>query len=317
MHADRTTADEPRIHAIGVYLPEKRESNVAMAERFEFAGDFLEKKLGVRARSVKDVGQSRTDLCVLAFEDLLARTQLNAEDIQLALVVTQHPDVAVPHVAAIVHNRLGLAKHCMTFDVSQGCAGYCHALTIAMGVMESAKLDHALLFTCDPYSDLIEAEDRDVAMLFGDAATVSYITRSGSGYRMLDSNFGTLPDSYRCLFFDDRLEMDGGAVFKFAAQSVPPSINTLLKRNDMTVDDVDLFLLHQGARYLVEFVRDRSRIPEAKAPYEAGDYGNTVSSSIPLMFQKHVADAELDTILLSGFGVGFTWGNNLLQVTRV
>lgn len=316
MTVERILVDAPRVHAIGVYLPEKRASNVEQAKRFEFADDFLEKKLGVMARAVKEPGESRSDLCIRAFEDLRARTSFDPEHIQLALVVTQHPDVAVPHVAAIVHNRLGLAKHCMTFDVSQGCAGYCHAVTIAMGVMETAKLEHALLFTCDPYSDLIDGDDRDVALLFGDAATVSYITRAGSGYRMLDSNFGTLPDSYRCLYFDDRLEMDGAAVFRFAAQAVPPSIKSLLDRNGLTLDDVDCFLMHQGARYLVEFVRNRARIPAEKAPFEAGSYGNTVSSSIPLMFQKHVDDVALDTVLLSGFGVGFTWGNNLMKVTR-
>lgn len=306
----------PRVHAIGTYLPAKRESNAEKAKRFGFADDFLENKLGVLARAVKEPGETRSDLCIRAFEDLCTRTQLNAEDIQLAMVVTQHPDVKVPHLAAIVHNRLGLARHCMTFDVSQGCAGYCHALTIVIGVMETAKLDHALLFTSDPYSDLVDGDDRDVAMLFGDAATVSYITRSGSGYRMLDSNFGTLPDSYRCLFYRDRLEMDGAAVFKYAAQSVPPSIAELLERNCLAIADIDCFLMHQGARYLVDFVRNRSKIPAAKAPFEAAEYGNTVSSSIPLMFQKHVDEATLETILLSGFGVGFSWGNNLMKLTR-
>jgi 3-oxoacyl-[acyl-carrier-protein] synthase-3 len=306
----------PRVHAIGTYLPDKRESNAEKAKRFGFADDFLENKLGVLARAVKEPGETRSDLCIRAFSDLCSRTKLNPEDIQLAMVVTQHPDVNVPHVAAIVHNRLGLAKHCMTFDVSQGCAGYCHALTIVIGVMETAKLDHALLFTSDPYSDLVDGDDRDVAMLFGDAATASYITRSGSGYRMLDSNFGTLPDSYRCLFYRDRLEMDGAAVFKYAAQSVPPSIAELLERNRLEIDDVDWFLMHQGARYLVDFVRNRSKIPAAKAPFEAAEYGNTVSSSIPLMFQKHVDEATLETILLSGFGVGFSWGNNLMKLTR-
>jgi 3-oxoacyl-[acyl-carrier-protein] synthase-3 len=306
----------PRVHAIGTYLPDKRESNAEKAKRFGFADGFLENKLGVLARAVKEPEETRSDLCIRAFSDLCSSTELNPEEIQLAMVVTQHPDVNVPHVAAIVHNRLGLAKHCMTFDVSQGCAGYCHALTIVIGVMETAKLDHALLFTSDPYSDLVDGDDRDVAMLFGDGATASYITRSGSGYRMLDSNFGTLPDSYRCLFYRDRLEMDGAAVFKYAAQSVPPSIAELLERNCLAIDDVDCFLMHQGARYLVDFVRNRSKIPAAKAPFEAAEYGNTVSSSIPLMFQKHVDEATLETILLSGFGVGFSWGNNLMKLTR-
>lgn len=307
---------DPRIHSIGTCVPAKRESNAEMAKRFEFGEGFLENKLGFMARAVKEPEESRADLCLRAFDDLCSRTDVQAESIDLAVVVTQHPDVNVPHLSAIVHNRLGLGKHCMTFDISQGCAGYCHALTIVIGVMENAGLDHALLFTSDPYSDLLDEDDRDVSMVFGDAATVSYITRSGTGYRMVDSLFGTLPDSHRCLYFDKQLEMDGNAVFKYAGLSVPPSITTMLDRNGLTVDDVEAFLLHQAARYMVDFVRQRTRIPLEKAPFEAADYGNTISSSIPLIFQKHVENAKFETIVLSGFGVGFTWGNNLMKLVK-
>ena len=113
--------------------------------------------------------------------------------------------------------------------------------------------------------------------------------------------------------FRDHLEMDGGAVFKHAVQEAPPSIKELLGRNDLDVADIDLFLLHQGSKYLVEYVSRKMGVPPEKAPFEAGQYGNTVSSSIPLMLQKHVDAAQLDRIVLSGFGVGFTWGNNLLN----
>ena len=90
----------------------------------------------------------------------------------------------------------------------------------------------------------------------------------------------------------------------------------LLERNSLTIDDIDLFLLHQGSKYLVEYVGRKMRVPPEKAPFEASLYGNTVSSSIPLMLQQHVNTAALERIVLSGFGVGFTWGNNLLQLLR-
>lgn len=313
MHNDTTHV---RLRSIGLYLPSKRESNYEKAERIGFARDFLENKLGIVERSVKEPGETTSDLAVRAFTALCERTDLQQEDVQLLAVVTQHPDFKVPHTAALVHNRLGLAKHCMTFDISQGCAGYTHAVTIVTGLMDAARLDHGVLVTSDPYSDKVDAENKDVALLFGDAATATYFSRTGSGYRLIDSNFGTLPDSYRCLFFRDRLEMDGAAVFKHAVQEVPPSVEALLSRNHLSADDIDLFLLHQGSKYLVEYVSRKMRIALEKAPFEAGSYGNTVSSSIPLMLQKHVEEAVLDRIVLSGFGVGFTWGNNLLQLSR-
>lgn len=306
-----------RIRSIGLHLPNARESNYEKAEKVGFERDFLENKLGVVARSVMEPGETTSDLAMRAFQALAERIELPLDELQMLVVVTQHPDFKVPHTAALVHNRLALTRDCMTFDISQGCAGYTHGVTIVTGAMDAANLNHAVLITSDPYSDKVADDDRDVSLLFGDAATATYFSRTGPGYRLIDSNFGTLPDSYRCLMFRDRLEMDGGAVFKHAVQEVPPSLKELLERNQLKADDVDLFLLHQGSKYLVEYVSRKMRIPPEKAPFEASHYGNTVSSSIPLMLQKHVDAAKLERIVLSGFGVGFTWGNNLLQRLEV
>jgi len=308
--------DPIRIRSIGLYIPSMRASNYEKAKKVGFDRDFLENKLGVVARSVMEPGATTSDLAIRACNALVERTGLPRDEIQLLVVVTQHPDFKVPHTAAIVHNRLELAKHCMTFDISQGCSGYTHAVTIVTGVMDAANLNHGVLITSDPYSDKVADDDRDVSLLFGDAATATYFSRTGPGYRLIDSNFGTLPDSYRCLMFRDRLEMDGAAVFKHAVQEAPPSIKQLLERNQLGVDDIELFLLHQGSKYLVEYVSRKMRVPPDKAPFEASNYGNTVSSSIPLMLQKHIDAAKLERIVLSGFGVGFTWGNNLLQLSK-
>ncbi len=302
-----------RIGSIGCYLPSHRSSNYEKAERLGFDRDFLENKLGVVARAVMSPGETTSDLAIRAFHDLATRSTWSQDQIQLLVVVTQHPDFKVPHTAAIVHNRLGLNKACMTFDISQGCAGYTHAVTIVTGVMETAQLEHGVLITSDPYSDKTADDDRDVSLLFGDAATATYISRSGTGYRLIDSNFGTLPNSYRCLMFRDSLEMDGAAVFKHAVQAAPSSIKELLHRNHLSIEDIDLFLLHQGSKYLVEYVSRKLGASAEQAPFEAAQYGNTVSSSIPLMLQPHVEACQQERILLSGFGVGFSWGNNLLQ----
>lgn len=309
-------ADHVRIHSIGTYLPDRRDDNAARAAAVGFDTDFLRDKLGVLRRSVKEPEETTSDLCLKAFHDLTARNDIPLDDIQLLVVVTQHPDFRVPYTAAIVHNKLGLSKQCMTFDISQACAGYCHALTTVVGLMNEARFEHGVLMTCDPYSDKVDPNDKDTALLFGDAATATWFTRSGSGYRLIDSRFGTRPNSNQCLHFDDVLHMDGQAVFKNAVKEVPPSIGELLESNHLSVDDVDLFLLHQGSKYLVEFVGRKVGIPSDKSPLESADYGNTVSSSIPLMLQKHLEPAQLETIVLSGFGVGFSWGSNILKLSR-
>ena len=129
-----------RIRSIGTHIPTMRESNYEKAEQVGFGRDFLENKLGVVSRSVMEPGKTTSDLAIHAFDELEERSTLAREQIQILVVVTQHPDFKVPHTAALVHNRLDLAKHCMTFDISQGCAGYTHALTVVTGVMDAAKL---------------------------------------------------------------------------------------------------------------------------------------------------------------------------------
>ena len=189
----------PRIRAIGTYIPPGREQNRPRLADFGLAPDFLERKLGILQRSVRGPNEETSDLCVSAFADLLRALPLDPAALQLCCVVTQNPDQKIPHTSAIVHEKLGLGKHCMTFDVSQGCAGYVHALAIVNGLMTSLRLEHAVIFTCDPYSKIVNPADKNTSLIFGDAATATYLTRTGDGYALEDALFGTLPGSSDCL----------------------------------------------------------------------------------------------------------------------
>lgn len=305
-----------KLHSIGVYLPEARASNLARAEEFGVTEAFLADKLGVLERAVKQKEETTSDLCVKAFQDLNPASPIDLAQVQLLAVVTQNPDLKIPYTAAIVHQKLGLPRHCMTFDIGQGCAGYTHALAIFQGLMTSLQLDHALLFTCDPYSEIIDSRDKNTALLFGDAATVSYLTRTGPGYVCLDADFGTTPNSYPCLQCRETLTMDGREVFTNAVREVPQSIRTLLARNGLTLADIDLVLLHQGSKTVVDYLKQSLAIPPDKAPFAIQGYGNTVSSSIPLLFKTYARQQTHRRVLLCGFGVGFSWGSCLLEVAQ-
>lgn len=302
-----------RICTIGIYLPPNRQSNLERLEKFGITHEFLENKLGVIERAIKSSTETTSMLCVKAFEDLNSEVQINVDEIQLLCVVTQNPDQKIPHTAAIVHQKLGLSKYCMTFDISQGCAGYTHAIAIISTFIEKFELDHALLFTCDPYSDIINRNDKNTALLFGDGASVSYLTRKGPGYRVVDADFGTAPESYLCLQCQDFLEMDGREVFSQAVREVPESIHRLLEKNELSLEEIDLILLHQGSKFVVDYINHTLCISNSKSPFSIQQYGNTVSSSIPMMLKKPLAEKKVRRILLSGFGVGFSWGSCLLE----
>jgi 3-oxoacyl-[acyl-carrier-protein] synthase-3 len=302
-----------RIAAVGSYIPARRVSNVDRLAAFGLNADFLRTKLGITMVAVKDPDQQTSDLCVEAFADLTAQVSIAPKDVQLCCVVTQNPDVNIPHTAAIVHQKLGLSRACMTFDLSQGCAGYTHGIVIVNSLMERLGLDHALLFTCDPYSKIVDPNDKGTALIFGDAASVSYLGRSGAGYALVDASFGTAPGTSSCLVSDGTLKMDGTAVLFHAAHEVPGSIRALLEKNGETLDNVDLFLLHPGSKRVVDILKKDLKLADAKVPFEIAEYGNTVSSSIPLMLKQHVIQKKHRRLLLSGFGVGFSWGSCLVE----
>ncbi len=306
---------EIRVARIGVHIPPSRQSNVPLLSGFGVDEDFMRRRIGVVKRAVKAPDQQISDLCVEAFNDLTRKMpELDRDSIQLVCLVTQNPDSSIPHTSAVIHQQLGLPASCMTFDLSQGCAGFTHALGVVTSLAERFNFDNALIFTCDPYSTVVDPSDRDTALLFGDAATATLLHRSGQGYRLVDAVFGTRPGSSSVLRFEGRLIMEGSNVFKCAAREVPPSIRHLLERHHLRIDDIDLYLLHPGSRYLLDVLRADLGVTEDRLPFEASEYGNTVSSSIPLMLASRLDEGQSKArILLSGFGVGFSWGTCLLE----
>ena len=304
-----------RISSVGSYLPRGRLSNQPLLDRFSIDEEFLREKIGVAARAVKASGQRASDLCLEAFADLRSRATFDPDATRALCVVTQNPDFKVPHTAAIVHHKLGLPRDCMTFDVSQGCAGYVHGLAIASGLIERLGFEQVLLFTCDPYSQIIDPDDKNTALLFGDAATVTLLTRRGPGYRLVDARFGTTPGSSDCLLCDQHLAMNGRQVFLNATREVPESIRGLVEHNQLSLGDIDLLLLHPGSLHMIKVLRRALELDDRKVPFEMGEYGNTVSSSIPLMLRERIQRHSHRRIVMSGFGVGFSWGTCLTEWT--
>ncbi|WP_394829198.1 ketoacyl-ACP synthase III [Pendulispora albinea] len=309
--------DGARLAAIGTYIPPRRLSNLERAAHFDLDAEFLRKRLGVLERSVKEPSEVTSDLCLRAFDDLTKKTRIDLDVVRLVCVVTQNPDRRIPHVAAILHHKLGMPKSCMTFDVSHGCAGYPHAVAIVSSLLDTFGFRDALLFTGDPYSDFVDPEDKTTALIFSDAATVSYISRDRPGYVLIDGDFGTVPGSSTCLDdHDGRLFMDGRLVFSNAAREVPPSVQRVLARNALTTADVGCFFLHPGSKYVVDFLRGTLSLPPEKVPFVIEGYGNTISSSIPLTIEEHLRRASTPPparVVMSGFGVGFTWGTTLME----
>ena len=303
------------IRAVGSYLPKERIDNLARIAAFDKDAAFVREKLGFVQLARKSADEETSDLCVRAFDDLLRQVDLDSERVDCLVVCTQNPDAAgLPHTSAIVHAKLGLGTTVAAFDISLGCSGYVYGLSVITSFMEMNGLNNGLLFTADPYSKVLDPTDHNTELLFGDGATVTWLSRDKPRYSLGRSLFSTDGSGRGAIEVDrdeHRLRMKGRSVFNFTMKVVPEQIRACLLANDSAVADVDYFLLHQGSKFIVDNMTASLGLPAGKTPFMAAEYGNTVSSSIPMML-KAVLEDQPGKILMSGFGVGLSWATSML-----
>ena len=295
------------IQSIASYLPKGRVDNLEQADRFETDREFVEQKIGVTTLPRFEEQDSVVSASVAAFKSLFEKEGVDPADIECVVLCTQNPDNGgLPHNSALVHAELGLSEDCACFDLGLGCSGYVYGLSVIQSFMAANGMKKGLLFTCDPYSRILNPEDKNTCLLFGDAASVTLISDTPR-YILSSAKFSTKGSGSAALRKNSGLlEMNGRAVFNFALQDVPKQIKRVLESAELKMEDVDLFLLHQGSRFMLENTIKRAGIPAEKAPIKLAETGNTVSSSIPLLLESEI-DKSPKTILMSGFGVGLSW----------
>ncbi|MFJ4153804.1 ketoacyl-ACP synthase III [Pseudomonas sp. NPDC089752] len=309
------------IKSIASYVPAQGTDNYQQGAHFGKDETFILGKIGSAFLPRKSDEQETSDLCVEAANALFAANpQLSREDIDALIVVTQNGDEeGLPHTAAIVQDKLGLTTRVAAFDVSLGCSGYVYGLYALKGFMEAAGLKNGLLITADPYSKIVDSEDRNTAMLFGDAATATWMGEDAR-WQLGKAAFGTDGAGAPHLKVSDGVFfMNGRQVFNFALVKVPAHLQELLQASELQARDIDAFCIHQGSAAIVDAVA--RRFGEAGEDDALKDRflkdmvetGNTVSSSIPLLLEKHVLGSGFKRVAISGFGVGLSWGSAILQ----
>ena len=316
--------------------------NLAQIER-------LKKTIGLHKRRVVLPGTTAVDLCVTAAEKLLAACQCEPGDVDAVIFVTQMPDYPQPGNASLLHARLGLGTDCAALDVNLGCSGYVYGLWLAHMMIESGGCERVLLLAGDTVSTLVHEQDRALAPLFGDGGSATLLgLRSpesaksarpahfslhadGRGQDALKVPAGGArtphspeqataeADEHGNTRAPINLHMDGSAVFTFSVTTVPAGIKALLEQSDTTVEAVDRFVLHQANRYILSNIAKRLKVDAAKVPMRTVEhFGNQSSASIPtaLCFEcgPELTDGPVQRILLSGFGVGLSWGSALLDL---
>lgn len=301
------------IDAIATYIPAGRIDNRARMEEFGIDEKFLVEKTGMTSVSRRAEGEETSDMACTAINRLVEQTGLDLDTVDCLVLCTQNPDVhGLPHSSAIVHGKLGLPNDCAVFDISLGCSGYVYGLSIIKGFMQVNGFKNGILVTADPYSKVLDNSDKNTTLLFGDGATATLLKTDAKwdiGKFVFGSN-GSQNEAIAVSGETGKFTMNGRGVFNFTATVIPENINKALTLNDLTTDDISYFLLHQGSRYICQTLTKRLKIDPDKVPFHAAEYGNVVSSSIPMMLADYLD--KTDPILLAGFGVGLSWGSGII-----
>ena len=305
------------IQAISSYIPKKRISNYDHLKQFGLSENFIVNKIGVLSKAVKSDDEETSDLCLKAFHALKEKEQITTEEIKCVIVCTQNPEGdGLPHTAAILCDKMGCSKETAAFDISLGCSGFVYSLAIAGSFMESNGFNKGLLFTADPYSKIVDPSDKNTSLIFGDAASVTLMSENPL-YVIDKILFGTDGSGYDAIYSKDKcLKMNGRLIFNFVMTDVPAQVKKLLDITGCRVDDIDLFAFHPGSKYIIDSLIKRLNLEPQKVPINISEFGNTVSSSIPLLLENYINVDGYNNILISGFGVGLSLASAILRKTK-
>lgn len=305
------------IAAISAAVPAQRESFEKYAD--EFGSHNVERIIqstGIRCVHVADE-LSTGDLCEAAARQLFESTDYSASDIDAVVVITQTPDDLMPGVAFKLQHRLGLRTDCLAFDINQGCNGYIYGLFQA-GMLINAGCKHVLLCTGDVTSKLLDSSDRNVKMVFGDAATATVIKMGTSHLDFLFESDGSGRNSLRTPITYQvgsmggevgRLHMEGKDIMNFALTKVPPVFSRLLETLGVKRDELDLAVFHQANKFMIRYLQKLLQLRPEIVPVDMEEYGNTGPSSIPLMLANNGKKFPCrEKAILCGFGIGLSIG---------
>jgi 3-oxoacyl-[acyl-carrier-protein] synthase-3 len=299
-------------------------------------------KIGVIERRFVDENTCSSDLCYAAAEKLIGEMKINREEIDLLIFISQTPDYRMPATSVLLQDRLKLPSSTITFDVSLGCSAFLYGLTIAYSMIKAGNIRKALILDGETRSKVYSQKDRKTGFLFGDAGVAALIERGekfgrswfslnsdgsreslikipAGGYRKMSSCETVTEkviDEYGNIRSEEQGYMNGADVFNFVIREVPRDFERLIGFSGSDVAEIDYFVFHQANSYINGFLAKKMKLPEEKIPSTIGKYGNTSSVSIPLTIVSELKD-KLNghkRLLLSGFGVGLTWGTAVLDV---
>ena len=317
-----------KIIGTGSALPEKIVTNDDLTQLVDTSDEWIKERTGIGSRRIS-TGETVVSLAAKACEKALENAGREAAQVQLLLVATCTPEMGIPCAACQVQSLLGAAD-AVAFDLNAACAGFLCALNTAYAYIEAGIYENALIVGSEVLSKIVDWTDRGTCVLFGDGAGAVLVERSeqpgilgfvqhsdGTKGEVLKCDSRQLKNPYISLTFDSPfVKMDGREVFAFAVRQVPSCIQEVLQQTQLDAGDVDLYVLHQANRRIVEGIAKRLGVEMDKFPMNLDRVGNMSSAAIPVLLDELNREGRLQegmTLVLSGFGAGLTYGACVLR----
>ena len=317
-----------RVLGTGMALPERIVTNFDMEKIVETSDEWIRTRTGISERRFVSEGQTNSDLSVLAAEMAMKNAGVTADQIDLIIVATITPDMVFPATACIVQDRIGASK-AAAFDLEAACSGFLYGMAVADRFIASGMHQYALVIGTEVMSKIIDFQDRNTCVLFGDGSGAVVLGPSeGQDRGLLGFDLGSDGSGGKYLYVpaggtekpatqetvaarEHFIKMEGKEVFKFAVRVMENASLRAIENSGVTFEDIDFLVPHQANERIILAAAKRLALPMEKVQVNLNKYGNMSAASIPVALHEAVAQGKLnegDHVVMVGFGGGLTWG---------
>ncbi len=320
------------ILGIGTCVPEKVLTNKDMEKIVDTSDEWIVERTGIRQRHIADADTATSDLATTAAQRALDNAGFTADEIDLIIVATATPDMFFPATACLVQDNLKATK-AAAFDLSAGCTGFMYSIVTATQFIKSGLYKKVLVIGAETLSKILNWQDRNTCVIFGDGAGALVLGETKPGYGILGVHLGsdgaggkflsipaggsrippTVESVTENLHF---VHMNGPEVFKFATKVMGEAAEAALDHAGLSTNDIDCLIPHQANIRIIQSAAKRLKVPMDKVVVNVDKYGNTSSASIPLALEDALNSGQIkngDNVVLVGFGAGLTWAGCVVK----
>lgn len=321
------------IIGLGIYIPEKIVTNYDLEKMVDTSDEWIISRTGIKERRVADEKIVTSDLALIAAQRAILDANIKKEEIDLLILASMTPDMFFPSTACIIQGKLGLRNDIAAFDLSAACSGFIYALEVGRQFVLSGSCKNVLIVASEVLSKAVDWSDRNTCVLFGDGAGAVVLSEVDSNFGIKSSYLGSngnlsnllempaggsrLPASYdtvkKGLHY---LKMKGNELFKVAVKMMADSVKEVLKKVDLSCEEVDILIPHQANIRIIEAVSKMLNFSKDKVFINLDRYGNTSAASLIIAIKEALEEKRLsdgDILVTTAFGSGLTWGANVIK----